>query len=206
MKVAAIRRNLVRSQPFARAVSLWCRNQPQWYCKWVFSGLGVSPTRLSSPVSSVTNAVIQDFVSRLLQTHRSAIFLMSDARSLAATYAASGGEAIFCKFLRRTLPWPKEEHYLDLFDVVNRAALEAMTLPRKPFSRCYRRALNQYLASTPVMASMLKQHVRMLLTTQATAIADTGMQGTFALRASGTNRGSERAKNGGSPGRRLSVA
>jgi len=106
---------------------------------------------------------------------------MSDARPLAAAYAASGGEAIFCKLSRRSLPWPKEEHYLDLFDVVNRAALEAMTLTRKPFSTCYRIALKEYLARTPAMASMLKQHVRMLLTTQATAIADTGMQGTFAL-------------------------
>lgn len=181
IRVAARHRNLLTPHSFERAVSLWCANQPCWYQQWIFSQLQVSRADVPAVAHSSVSSLIREFTSRLCRAHRSVIFLMNDASPLAEAFEASGGKAILVGLSRQSLPQPADVYYLDLFDIVNRAALSAMTHPRRSFLTCYRTALKRYLTKTPVMAELIEREAHLLINTSATAVVDTGMQGTFAF-------------------------
>jgi hypothetical protein len=172
----SLRRDLVE-----RSLSLWCRGAPHTYSRTIHSALNVQLRPVRPASRGVTDGVIREFAWNLLQTHRATVFLAGDALPLASAYKILGGAVTICGLSRSSLPIPHQTHYLDLFDLVNCAALDKRQWPTRPFVFHYRKVLVRYLRNNPRVRTFFDRYVNDLAATQATAIADSGMQGTFAL-------------------------
>ena len=185
LRIVLRHRPLACPQRFGAAIAFWCRGFPSWYRTWLLDRLGIQDAELLPAHTHSVRLLAHEFGKKLVTGHQTTIFLLGDADILARTYQAHGGNAVLCRFSRSSLPSPVF-CYLELFDLVNLAAADGSTTDYPSLYRNYRKRFDHYIEHRPPMKALLERIARPLLRSRATAIADTGMQGTLAFALSAT--------------------
>jgi hypothetical protein len=180
LEVALRHRPSIPPTRFHAGIAFWCRGFPRWYKRWLLGHLEMRNVSLRPSHVQIVPQLACAFGRRLVTGHQTTIFLLGDADILARAYEAQGGKAVFCRFSRSTLPSPVY-CYLDLFDLVNLAAADGSTTDYPSLYRNYRGRFEDYIRHRPKMREFLERIAIPLALSNATAIADTGMQGTLAF-------------------------
>jgi len=168
-------------------VAFWCRGFPRWYRDWILASLGIAGVPSLMPATPhEAHAVADEFCKHLAIQTRVAAFLLRDAATLARRFETAGGQAVLCLLSRATLPRPRRRYYLDLFDVLNRAVIPFRTLTRSHFCDQYLTLFNRYVTVSKEVLATLNPLAKLVLSSGASAIVDTGMQGTLAFALSAT--------------------
>lgn len=180
----------------AEALAFWCRGMPEWYQAGLWRGLRLQrparrfPSGEAGRVSRHEARAVRELTRRLNAARALPVFLMKDASPLEAHHRRAGGVSLALRFGRPDLPSPRRASYLQMFELVNRAAVAAGG-NRMRFLRHYDagvrrfgqtetgRKVDRVLArrAGPVLSAVAAAAAR----GQAVVIVDTGMQGTFAL-------------------------
>lgn len=162
-------------------MALWCRGWPRWYQEWFLSEIGLEHLSAHAVHAAAAREVAAKFAERLREKHRRVLFLMKDAAVLAKCFSEVGGIAVACEFTRGSFAPPRRLGYLELFDVVNMAVNATSAQGYGELHRHYVLQFDAYARRARRLPGALLRVAERAARQHVDAIADTGLQGTFAF-------------------------